>query len=265
MHKSAHHQAAMSIILPEEMEITTPAPDSAADLDTAVLTAVCDTLLPSLPSDAPGALGDYLRRGASDRGIPQAVAAAVPGLPPHVCTAVAGLVARLAAAGFAGLPLEERTARLRTAGDEVPQGRLALKQLKGMVFGRLFGSFDEDLRNPVWEAVGFPGPVSPAPSPEQAPKVIPIEPVSGEHAVLTADVCIVGSGAGGSVLAARLAEAGRDVLVLEAGPYRNEADFRQLEAEGAEMYLGGGLMWSHDGAMGLLPARRSAAAPSSTR
>ncbi|UGS33823.1 Oxygen-dependent choline dehydrogenase [Capillimicrobium parvum] len=234
------------------MEITTPAPDSAADLDTAVLTAVCDTLLPSLPSDAPGALGDYLRRGASDRGIPQAVAAAVPGLPPHVCTAVAGLVARLAAAGFAGLPLEERTARLRTAGDEVPQGRLALKQLKGMVFGRLFGSFDEDLRNPVWEAVGFPGPVSPAPSPEQAPKVIPIEPVSGEHAVLTADVCIVGSGAGGSVLAARLAEAGRDVLVLEAGPYRNEADFRQLEAEGAEMYLGGGLMWSHDGAMGLL-------------
>jgi choline dehydrogenase-like flavoprotein len=122
-----------------------------------------------------------------------------------------------------------------------------------MVFGQLFGAFDpETLRNPVWEVVGFPGPVSPAPSPEQAPKVIPIEPVSGEDAVLTADVCIVGSGAGGSVIAARLAQAGHDVLVLEAGPYRNEADFRQLEAEGAEMYLGGGIMWSQDGAMGLL-------------
>jgi choline dehydrogenase-like flavoprotein len=49
-----------------------------------------------------------------------------------------------------------------------------------------------------------------------------------------------------------MAQAGRSVVVLEAGPYRNEADFRQLEAEGAEMYLGGGIMWSHDGAMGLL-------------
>ena len=94
--------------------------------------------------------------------------------------------------------------------------------------------------------------MTPPPTPEQAPKVIPIERVSGDDAVLTADVCVVGSGAGGSVIAARLAQAGRSVLVLEAGGYRNESDFRQLEAEGAAMYLGGGLMWSHDGAMGLL-------------
>ena len=49
----------MSIILPEQMETSPPA----ADLDHAVLAAVCDTLLPSLPSDAPAPLGDYLRRG----------------------------------------------------------------------------------------------------------------------------------------------------------------------------------------------------------
>src|SRR3954447_26234835 len=200
------------------METTTSPPDLAADLDLAVLTAACDTLLPPRPSDAPGALGDYLRRGASDREIPQAVAAAIPGLPPHVREAVEGLLARLAADAFADLPLEERTARLRAAGDDVPGGRLALKQLKGMVFGPFFAAFDENLRNPVWEVIDFPGPVSAAPPPEQAPKTIPIESVSGAEATLSADVCVVGSGAGGSVIAARLAQAGRSVLVLEAGP-----------------------------------------------
>jgi choline dehydrogenase-like flavoprotein len=39
------------------------------------------------------------------------------------------------------------------------------------------------------------------------------------------DVCIVGSGAGGSVLAARLAQAGLDVLVLEEGGLHGRNDF----------------------------------------
>ena len=230
----------------------TSRPDDGVEVDLSLVAAVCDTLLPALPTDAEGAYGDYLRRGASERGIPESVAAALAGMPPHVGGAVRGLLDALADDGFASAALADRTARLQRAGDDVPSGRLALKQLKTMVFGQLFGAFDEDLRNPAWEVIGFPGPVSPPPTPEQAPKVIPVERVSGDEATLTADVCVVGSGAGGSVIAARMAQAGRSVVVLEAGPYRNEADFRQLEAEGAEMYLGGGLMWSHDGAMGLL-------------
>jgi choline dehydrogenase-like flavoprotein len=217
-----------------------------------LVAAVCDTLLPALASDELGAVGDYLRRGASERDIPARVAAALPGLPAHVAGAVGDLLSELGREGFAGRSLPERTERLRAAGDDVPRGRLAVKQLKAMVFGQLFGAFDEHLRNAAWDAVGFPGPVSAPPTPEQAPKRIPIEAVDGDTATLSADVCVVGSGAGGSVIAARLAQAGRSVLVLEAGPYRNEADFRQLEAEGAEMYLGGGMMWSHDGAIGLL-------------
>jgi choline dehydrogenase-like flavoprotein len=46
---------------------------------------------------------------------------------------------------------------------------------------------------------------------------------------LEADVCIVGSGAGGGVLAGVLSERGLKAVVLEAGGYFDDADFNQLE------------------------------------
>ncbi|ADB49627.1 GMC family oxidoreductase [Conexibacter woesei] len=42
---------------------------------------------------------------------------------------------------------------------------------------------------------------------------------------LTADVCVIGAGAGGAVVAAELAEGGADVVVLEQGPRHDEAAF----------------------------------------
>ncbi|WP_428267308.1 GMC family oxidoreductase N-terminal domain-containing protein [Haliangium sp.] len=47
----------------------------------------------------------------------------------------------------------------------------------------------------------------------------------GGDTTLDCDVVVVGSGAGGATMAAELAEAGVDVLVLEEGPYRDTADF----------------------------------------
>jgi len=44
------------------------------------------------------------------------------------------------------------------------------------------------------------------------------------------DVIVVGSGAGGGVVAGELAERGRKVLLLEAGPHRTAADFTRWEA-----------------------------------
>src|SRR5439155_19483210 len=52
------------------------------------------------------------------------------------------------------------------------------------------------------------------------------EPVSGRF-----DVVVVGSGAGGGVIAGELAERGRNVLLLEAGPHRTAADFSRWEAK----------------------------------
>ena len=48
-------------------------------------------------------------------------------------------------------------------------------------------------------------------------------------ATLEADVVVVGSGSGGGVAAAVLAEAGKRVIILEAGGYYNESDFVQSE------------------------------------
>jgi len=48
---------------------------------------------------------------------------------------------------------------------------------------------------------------------------------------LSAEVCVIGSGAGGSVVAKELAEAGRDVILLEQGPHCTKDDFTQREDE----------------------------------
>ena len=54
------------------------------------------------------------------------------------------------------------------------------------------------------------------------------------------------------MIAARLAQAGRSVLVVERGGYNNEQDFRQTEASAGALYLRGGVMWSEGGEIGLL-------------
>src|SRR5881397_3586212 len=92
-------------------------------------------------------------------------------------------------------------------------------------------------------AIGYPGPLGPPPA---TPK--PIRPVAIERdTTLTCDVVVVGSGAGGGVVAAELTTAGQDVLVLEKGGYRNEADFTHQEGDALEtMYDAGGLLATSD-------------------
>lgn len=45
------------------------------------------------------------------------------------------------------------------------------------------------------------------------------------------DVCIIGCGAGGSVMAYELAKSGKSVIVLEAGDYWTKKDFNQMEID----------------------------------
>jgi len=73
---------------------------------------------------------------------------------------------------------------------------------------------------------------------------------------LRCDVCIVGSGAGGSVLAAELSARGLDVVILEEGGYHTKADFTLHEADAYPLlYQERGLRTTADLAVTVLQGR----------
>ncbi len=219
------------------------------------LKALCDTFAPSL--DVAGEsepLRAFYARSASD----MAIAAQIEGLLaqtalPEEIEALGQLLDAFATHDLAELDTEERTELVQGIAASAPEAKLGVRQLRALTFLFFYGLPDEAGQNPNWQAIGYPGPLSPAPTPEQAPKTIVLETLSGASATLSADACVIGSGAGGGVIAAELAAAGRSVLVLEMGGYRNESDFRQLELPGMfELYLGGGLASSEDGSIAIL-------------
>jgi choline dehydrogenase-like flavoprotein len=125
--------------------------------------------------------------------------------------------------------------------------RKAFQALKRLTTVLAYTATDANGRNPLWAEIGYPGPLGPAPV--TAPRIHPLS-ISADT-TLDCDVVIVGSGAGGSVVAAELAAAGRSVVVLEKGGYVSEAQFSQLEGDMlARLYDAGGLLTTAD--LGLL-------------
>jgi choline dehydrogenase-like flavoprotein len=151
---------------------------------------------------------------------------------------------------FSAMSRVEREAHLRTIARHplglVRGGFQALKRLSSLLY---YADADTDGRNPTWPALSYPGPIAPVPN---VPK--PIRPLAIEtDTTLDCDVVIVGSGAGGGVVADELAAAGRDVVVIEKGGYFNEADFTQREVDAFQkMYLDGGLAATKDQGMAVL-------------
>ena len=65
-----------------------------------------------------------------------------------------------------------------------------------------------------------------------------------------ADVCVIGSGAGGAVVAKELAEAGLSVVILEAGENHDPSTFNSYEPEMLRrLFWDSGLRCTRDGAI----------------
>src|SRR5262249_48100970 len=98
----------------------------------------------------------------------------------------------------------------------------------------------------------FGSPAAPS-APPEIEKPLQIPTPSGSEEAIEADAVIVGSGSGGAVVAAVLAAAGLDVVVLEAAGYFNESDFAQLELKAyQEMFWRGGPNPTVDGNVSLV-------------
>lgn len=73
---------------------------------------------------------------------------------------------------------------------------------------------------------------------------------------LTAQICVIGSGAGGSAAAATLAAGGKDVLLLEAGEHHDPAAFDQRESTMMRrLYADAGMRMNADQSMIIMSGR----------
>ena len=205
------------------------------------LAAIVDTFVPGgdgLPSAS--ALGVHLRLLAEVDALNRPALRSQLDLLLHaVEMPVVGLLLSGRAAPFSRLPHDEREAWLRRlANSPIPLLRTAFQDLKRLTLLLAYGLE----ASPYRALTGF---TPPPPDPAATTAIRARTPAAGE--VIEADVCVIGSGAGGSVVAAELASAGRRVVILEAARNVSEARFGGPELEGlADLFLDRGLTATED-------------------
>jgi choline dehydrogenase-like flavoprotein len=156
---------------------------------------------------------------------------------------------------FTRLPIDAREAvLLGWAGSRIGQRRAAFAAFRKLFTFLGYADPGAPADDPRLDALGY-RPDDP-PVPVQLTPVQPFElpaPDPDGWVSLDADVIVVGSGAGGGVIAADLASAGRSVVVLEAGPFVDESTMPRREVDAFErLYLDRGLVSTWDGSVTML-------------
>ncbi|KAK8473528.1 hypothetical protein PHAVU_001G162800 [Phaseolus vulgaris] len=179
---------------------------------------------------------------------------------------------------FSEISLEKREEILRNWSREkrwVPL-RLVFVLIKLIFFCTFFSRSDENGHNPVWKAIGYQVDTKKKLVRKERPleKGLIETMHETDHTLMQSlaekglevsedklqnlykvkcDVVIVGSGCGGGVAAAVLANSGQKVIVLEKGEYFVSHDYSSLEGPSMdELYESGGILSSLDGKMMIL-------------
>jgi len=227
--------------------------------ETEALDALADTFVPSLAfeKDEDPAL---FSMSAGDLGVSARVAEALNQIDPAKRSAfrlflrllenplfIAGLSSR--AARFSRLPHVVREKVLqRLARSVVPQLRTAYHGARSLVMLHAYSANGSPESGALLSAIGYEPEINRRAT---APRV-PLSRVGAEP-TLECDVCVVGSGAAGSVVAAELAAAGQNVVVVEAGSEWSGPDYDQHELAGMQrLFREGGASGTRDLSVSLL-------------
>jgi choline dehydrogenase-like flavoprotein len=179
------------------------------------------------------------------------------------------LILRLVESGFANTALA-RTSRpfralspaarerylLSWAMSPIPLKRSAFHGLRKLLTFLAYADPGGDTPNPRLAAMGYEQDERPIAADRTTIRPVrpPFETGSPDQPMqMEADAVVVGSGAGGGVVAAALAEAGRSVVVLEAGPFVDEATMPANELDAYDrLFLNFGLLATWDGSVTML-------------
>jgi choline dehydrogenase-like flavoprotein len=257
----------------------------------ATLVALCRRMVP-LP-DEPDPSAARLARSVEVRlgGLDAGHARRVGSLLTLMDSPASGLLNAFRAAGFADLPAARQDAWLRRwEVSPLPLFRTAFQALRRLILSTHYAD------PATFAAIGYRGPLhtrapelpwegplpgaarddEPIARQQDGPRSARIIPIRPQLDLLTdptvssviegsrlrsetrvrAGVCVVGSGAGGAVIAARLAEAGHDVVLLEEGGYWRHEQFTEREGEMmARLYAEGGTRATDDLAYPMLQGR----------
>lgn len=220
---------------------------------------VCGALFPRLDPVGGDDVGLFTADAVS-LGVPGAVEEALAAVPPEQVQDFRLLLRALdhplfvlgvagKAKAFRSLTAEERERVLLTmATSSVPLARKGFQGVKRLAAFLFYTLMDERRTNPTWNGIGY----APVPNGTSREAALTLTKVDAPKQ-LEADACVIGSGAGGSVVAAELARAGLRVIVLEQGPGDQAPQFDQREVVGMQrLYLDRATTSSRDLAVAIL-------------
>lgn len=202
-----------------------PSPFTSAQLKT--LEAVCEALTPpDSHGTAPLALATEFANYIAGALTPDELR--------QIGQALTLLASRMANGCFTGrfqsLPALDRPGRERLlaswANSRLPPLRAGFQVFKRLALFLCYTRrAPQTGSNPLWSRMQYPGPVEPNRAATPALNVLRVAQATS----LDADAVVIGSGAGGGVVAAELAATGKRVVILEKGGYYHEGDFDGAE------------------------------------